>query len=289
MTITKPPSSLTVLIGTKNEARNIAACLNSVQRATRRIVVDSHSSDDTATIAATNGAEVIQFSLPPDGPKKRQWAMDNVPIDSAWILLLDADERVPTRLWDEIETAISGSQAPAAFAITKGFHFLGKKFRFGGFSHSAVVLLRPGRARFETLLAPEAGEPDMEIHERLRVDGPVKRLETPLIHNDEKGLEAYKARHADYARWEARLRAHYFATGQWGSNGIRPNLFGDVQQRRRWLKLLSVRIPLEPLWWFAYHYLARGAVLEGRSGYLASYLRAQYIADIRRRTKVIDS
>ena len=182
---------------------------------------------------------------------------------------------------------MSQPQPPEAFTITKGFHFLGQKFHFGGFSHRAVLLFRPGKARFESLMPPVPGEPDMEIHERLHVDGEVGHLATPIIHRDEKGLEAYKARHADYAAWEARLRVSFFDTGQWGQDGIAPRLFGNVQQRRRWLKLLSLRVPFEPACWFIYHYIARGAVFEGRLGFLASRLRAQYIADIRQRTRAL--
>src|SRR5437899_6032700 len=102
--------------------------------------------------------------------------MDTVSINDPWVLLVDADEIVPDDLWTEIASAIAQPSAPDPFLITKGFHFLGRRFRFGGFSHSAVLLFRRGRARFERLTDDTGSGQDMEVHERLIVDGRVGRL-----------------------------------------------------------------------------------------------------------------
>lgn len=79
---------------------------------------------------------------------------------------------VPSGLWEEIATAIADPRALAAFLITKGFHFLGRRFRFGGFSFAAIVLFRRGKARFEKLLDDPANALDMEVHERMIDHGP---------------------------------------------------------------------------------------------------------------------
>ena len=101
---------------------------------------------------------------------------------------------------------IQRPDGPAAYLITKGFHFLGQRFRHGGFSHAAVLLFRRGAARFEHLLDEPADALDMEVHERLLVDGAIGRLATPLVHEDFKGLEAYIDRHNRYSTWEAKVR-----------------------------------------------------------------------------------
>lgn len=278
---------VTVLVAARNEALNIALCVQSLQCAERVVVLDSHSVDDTADIARANGAEVVQFEFEPGQVKKRQWAMDKLSFTTSWLLLLDADERVPEALWDEISAVTSKKDADAAYLITKGFHFLGHRFRFGGFSHAAVLLMRPGAGRFERLIAAECGEPDMEIHERVFVHGSTGRLSHPLVHADEKGLQAYIDRHEDYAKWEARLRCQFLETGRWGEEGIEPALFGDSQQRRRWLKQLSARTPFEPCLWFLYHYVLRLGILEGKAGFMASYLRASHFANVRRKTRLL--
>jgi glycosyltransferase involved in cell wall biosynthesis len=272
---------VTVLLAAKNEEVNLPRCLGALAPAARVVVLDSHSTDATAAIARAHGAEVVPFDYAGGYPKKRQWALDTLDIGTPWVLLLDADEVVPPALWREMEAAITSPDAADAYLITKGFHFMGRRFRHGGFSHQAVLLVRPGRARFEELIGDPASALDMEVHERLIVDGRVGRLDTPLIHEDYKGLQAYLRRHNQYSTWEARLRHQALEGGAYGSQAVTPRLFGDAQERRRFLKLIAIRVPFEPLLWFVYHYVARLGFLEGRPGLIASRIRASYIADVR--------
>jgi glycosyltransferase involved in cell wall biosynthesis len=272
---------ITVLIAARNEEANLPRCLAALAPAERVVVLDSGSHDRTAELATSAGAEVVQFRHTGGYPKKRQWALDTLDIRTEWVLLLDADEVVPAELWDEIQIAVADANAPNGFLITKGFHFLGRRFRFGGFSFAAVLLVRRGRARFERLLDDPAGGLDMEVHERVIVDGPVGRLKTPLVHDDFKGLEAYLDRHNRYSTWEARLRNRFLTGGEYGQDRIRPRLFGNPQERRRFLKYLAVRVPGESLLWFLYHYVFRLGFLEGRPGLVASRIRSDYIAAVR--------
>ena len=186
---------ITVVLAAKNEAVNLPRCLAALEPAERVIVADSHSTDATADIALGQGAEVVQFDYRGGYPKKRQWVLETVPIDTPWVLLLDADEVVPAALWEEIAGVVRQPDALDAYLISKGFHFLGRRIRHGGFSHSAVLLFRTGRARFERLFADEPTGLDMEIHERVVVEDRIGRLATPLIYEDFKGLEAYLSRH----------------------------------------------------------------------------------------------
>lgn len=272
---------LTVLIATKNEAANISKCIRSLGPASRIVVLDSNSGDGTQKIARKAGAEVIQFRYKGGYPKKRQWALDNLKINTKWVLLIDADEEVPSALWEEIGKVVRGNTPCAAFLIKKGFYFMGQRFRFGGFSFDAVLLIEKGKARFEQLVVDSVHALDMEVHERLVVDGPIGRLKSPLIHNDYKGLEAYLDRHNKYSTWEARLRKTFIETGCYGMDSVKSNLFGNSQEKRRFLKKIIIRIPLEPILWFAYHYFLRFGFLEGKKGFIASKIRAQYIFQVR--------
>ena len=273
---------ITVVIPVLNEAANISKCLESIQFCERVLVIDSGSTDDTINLAEENGAEVVQFKYDGCYPKKRQWALEKLNILTPWVLLLDADEQVPDELRQEIEKAIFDESSPNAFLITKGFHFLGSRFTYGGFSHSAVLLFRTGTARFERIDLEETSGLDMEVHERLLVDGEVGSLSTPLIHNDFKGLHAYLDRHNRYSCWEAAIRLRSLKGTQSDSDvAINPSLFGNVQQRRRYLKKIALRIPAEPTLWFLYHYVFRLGFLEGHRGFIASKIRAQYISNVR--------
>ncbi len=272
---------VSVVVPTLNEAPNIARCLESVSPASAVYVVDSGSVDDTVSIARSAGAEVVHFRHEGGYPKKRQWLLDQDVIATPWVMLLDADEVVPPELWSEIRTILESDTARAAYLARKEFHFLGKRFRFGGFSHSAVLLFRRGHARFERLDDVEESTLDMEVHERMIVTGKVGRLKTPLIHDDKKGITAYIDKHNHYATWEARVRYGHLKRRRWGAEAVQPRLFGNVQERRRLLKSIACRVPGEPAAWFLYHYVLRLGFLEGRRGYFASALRAQYISNVR--------
>lgn len=272
---------VTVLVAARNESPNIAHCVESVKPAARVVVLDSGSTDGTDRLAAAAGAEVVQFAYRGSYPKKRQWAIDNLAFDTGWILLVDADERIPIALWHEISAAIRREDGPSAYFIRKGFHFLGRRFRAGGFSFDAILLFRVGSARFEHLVECDPSGMDMEIHERLIVEGQTGRLGTPLIHDDFKGLDSYIDKHNRYSAWEAHVRSTFLRTGRWGVDSVEPRLFGNPQEIRRFLKLVALRTPLEPTLWFLYHYILRGGFLEGARGYIACRIRSAYIAAVR--------
>lgn len=271
---------ITAIVATKDEAANLRNCLCSLSRAERVIVVDSASTDDTPGIARELGAEVIQFQYQGGYPKKRQWVLDNQGISTPWAMLIDADEQVTPALWNEIRDVLQSSKCAEAYSILKKFHFLGKRFRFGGFSHSAVCLFKTGRVRFEQVEGNSPNGQDMEVHERLLVDGKLGRLRNSLSHHDFKGLQAYLDRHNKYSTWEAGIRAHYLEFGAWGKQSIKASPFGDAQSFRRFVKAFLIRMPFEPWLWFFYHYFVRAGFLEGRRGFIASSFRKAYIEQV---------
>ena len=272
---------LTVLIAARNEEKNIGRCLSSLSPAKRVILIDSQSQDETESLARKQGAEVVQFHYRGGYPKKRQWALDSIPIDTPWVFLLDADEAVPDSLWAEIEDVLGPIGAPDAFLITKGFHFLGRRFRYGGFSHKAALLFRRSKGRFEEIIEEDPSGLDMEVHERLLVEGKIGRLKTPLIHEDFKGLEAYIARHNQYSSWEAKVRKRLLDRRNGTLSTVHPRLFGNHQERRRFFKMIAMRVPFEPQLWFFYHYILRLGFLEGKPGLISSRIRSDYIAQVR--------
>src|SRR5947209_4759076 len=83
---------ISVIVPVRNESRNLLRCLESLRGAGEIFVIDSQSTDDTVEIARSLGAKVVQFNYPGGWPKKRQWALDNLPLQYDWVLLLDADE-----------------------------------------------------------------------------------------------------------------------------------------------------------------------------------------------------
>ncbi|MGN1052100.1 MAG: glycosyltransferase family 2 protein [Candidatus Scatosoma sp.] len=96
-------NDITFIILTKNEEKNIEACISSAKPIAKRIiVVDSGSEDKTVELARTNGAETI-FHEWCGYANQFNWALDNCNIQTEWVFRLDADERISDALASEIE------------------------------------------------------------------------------------------------------------------------------------------------------------------------------------------
>jgi len=76
---------ITVIVPAKNEEKNLADCLRSVDWVEKVFVVDSHSDDATPEICEEFGAELVQFDYDGGWPKKKNWAIKNLPIKTEWI------------------------------------------------------------------------------------------------------------------------------------------------------------------------------------------------------------
>lgn len=253
---------LTVIIAARNEARNLPRCLDSLAEMGQVYVVDSQSTDSTVEIARDRGAKVVQFHYPGGWPKKRQWAIDNLPLANEWILLLDADEVMTPGLASEIGQAI---QNPAidGYYIALSIHFLGRVLRHGDARFYKLSLFRRGRGKYECRLRDQdASMADMEVHEHVSVDGATAQLKNPLIHHNVESLSRYIQKHDEYSNWEARV----LLERQENEGQIPPMLFGTQAQRRRWLKQKMFAVPGSPVLLFLYRYLFRLGFLDGVPG-----------------------
>jgi len=264
---------VTVILPVKDEEENIAAALASVAWADQVIVVDSGSSDRTPELALGAGAEVVQFHHVPGGPKKKAWALANLAPRNEWLLLLDADERVPEGLRSEIEKAVARGNVNGYY-VDREFVFMGRKLRCFNPNWN-MRLFRTGHGRMEDLeLHDVPGTGDNEIHEHVTVDGSTGFLTTPLRHDDYRGLTAWLARHNRYATWEA----HLYRKFRHEPIGVGPVEFLrlDAFQRKRVLRRIWVRLPLRsPIRFFVW-YVGRGGFLDGRPGFVFCALMSWY-------------
>src|SRR5882672_3546487 len=125
-----------VLIQTFNEEENLAHTLASLQGWVNKVfVVDSGSTDRTTQIAREHGAEVIHHDWEGYAAQKN-WALDNLPFTSPWILILDADESVSPELREEVVRTVSRSPdsvPEAGFHINRVFIFMGRQIRHCGY------------------------------------------------------------------------------------------------------------------------------------------------------------
>lgn len=257
-----PVLPVSIIVAARNEARNLPRCLESLRGAGEIYVVDSQSSDATVEIARCYGAKVVQFHYRGGWPKKRQWALDTLPLAYGWILLIDADEALTPALVEEIQQAVRFPQIDGYY-ISLQMRFLGRALRHGDAAFSKLALFRRGKGRFECRLRDQDSSMcDMEVHEHVVVEGRTARLKNALSHHNVESLSRYIRKHDEYSNWEARV----LLQGE-GNDGELPASFhGSQAQRRRWLKKKFYAVPGSPLLLFLYRYVFRLGFLDGIPG-----------------------
>src|SRR5271156_4105893 len=142
---------VSVIIAARNEAHNLPRCLEALRDIGEVYVIDSQSSDATPEIGRSFGAKVVQFHYQGGWPKKRQWAMENLPVAYDWILLVDADESLTPELSEEIRAAIENSSIDGYY-VSLRMYFLGRLLRHGGAGFWKLSLFRRGKGRYECRL-----------------------------------------------------------------------------------------------------------------------------------------
>jgi len=255
-------SAISVLILTRNEALDLPDCLRSVAWSDDVHVLDSYSNDDTVAIARAAGARVTQRTFA--GYASQRNAGLELPFAHQWVLVLDADERVPPELAAEMQQFVANAtQDVAAARFRRRDIWWGRWLRHAQLSPFFVRLVRQGRARYER-----------EVNEVVLVDGVVGDLKCYFDHFPfSKGLDHWIDKHNTYSRMEAELIWRN-ATPR---TSLRIALFGsDFNQRRVHQKALFYRLPARPLVKFLYMLLVRRAVLDGWPGVRYSLLQAIY-------------
>jgi glycosyltransferase involved in cell wall biosynthesis len=169
--------SLSVAIITRNEAENLPDCLKSVSFAEQIVVVDSGSTDVTVKIASDFGCDVVVEGWRGFGPQK-QFAIDQC--RNPWILVLDADERIPGDTAQAIKNIIlNPSTTAAGFSFPRKNFFQGRWIRHAGWWPDRIVrLFRKGQGR----MTPA------KVHESVEVTGLVEPLDCPIEHYTESRL-----------------------------------------------------------------------------------------------------
>jgi glycosyltransferase involved in cell wall biosynthesis len=224
-------------------------------------VIDSQSSDESVELARTAGAKIVQFYYQGGWPKKRQWALNTLPLKYEWVLLIDADEVVTPSLAREIRAAIS-DPAINGYHLGLQMWFLGRPLRFSGARFWKTSLFRREKGRFECrLAAQDSSMADMEVHEHVIVDGSTTFLKEPLIHHNVDSLSRYIRKHDEYSNWESEVLSQTL-----GPEDLQPHLFGSQAQRRRWLKKKFFALPGSPVALFLYRYLFCFGFLDGVPG-----------------------
>ena len=231
-----------VIIITRNEERNIVDCLESVSWADEIVVIDSHSTDKTVELAHryTKGVYSVDWK---GYAAAKIFALQHVVND--WVFWIDADERVPRELGDEIQRRVQEKQSPVvAYEVARQAYFLGKRIKHCGWYPGYVVrLFKKSQVSFA----------ESRVHEHLDVKGPVGRLENDLLHYTDDTLYHYFSKFNRYTTLAAK----------------------DLIQSGKQYSLYDILV--RPPFLFFKMYILRRGFLDGMHGLILSLASAGYV------------
>lgn len=235
-------NSISAVIITQNEERNIVRCLNSLRGVAEEIVVvDSGSTDATQNLCEKFGARFIHHDWAGYSEQKNY---ANSLATSDWTLSIDADEA----LSDELRASLlslkkAGFAADTIYSFNRLNNYCGNWIRHcGWYPDEKPRLWLTGTARWDGI-----------VHEELRHEAPKRvRLTGDLLHYTYYSVADHAARQVKYAALAAE-KAHQQGK-KCGSGGL---LF-------------------KPLWNFLRNYLFKGGILDGRAGFIVCKMSAFY-------------
>lgn len=258
---------MTVVVLTYNESKHIKRCIDSIKLFTDKIVViDSFSDDDTVELAASLGAKVYQNKWI-NYATQFNYALEKCPIETKWIMRLDADEIVTEELANLINEDLEKIQDNVSgIYIKRRIVFLGKWIKHGGiYPRWMLRIFRNGKGKCELRW--------MDEHIKIS-SGRTIKFDCDIVDDNHNNLCWWTEKHSGYAKREMvdllNLKYKFFDVDE-----VEPKLFGGQEQRKRWLKTKYVLLPLfiRPFLHFVYVYVIRLGFLDGKVGGVWHFLQ----------------
>ncbi|OYV45550.1 MAG: glycosyltransferase, partial [Verrucomicrobia bacterium 21-51-4] len=205
---------ISVLIAVKNSATRIIPVLKSIQWADEIVLVDSHSSDALTSIASQYAATIIQFESKSPWPKKRNWALANHAWKHPWIFVLDDDEVLPQKAYEELRSIVNDPKPPhEGYWVNRRFWFIDRWLNHCYSPNWNLRLFQLGKGAYEQLSNAETQSGDAEVHEHIIVKGSTAKLHFIIDHYAFPSIDSFVEKHNRYSNWEALLDSQ----GSWGS------------------------------------------------------------------------
>lgn len=263
---------ISVIVTTKNEAQNIARCLTALSDFDEVIVVDSHSTDDTAALARAHGARVEMYQWDGHYPKKRQWCLDHLAITHDWVFWVDADEVVTAEMVAALTRLFQSPRAEVGFFIKGRYVWGGQVLRYG-LHNNKIALFHRHKMHFpivDDLNIDGMGEIEghyQPVRRDAFAQGHIGQVAAPLLHYAYDDAQGWHARHDRYAMWEAAM--------------IRRKAFPiDPIPWREGVKRVLRRSRFKPLMMFAYSYIWAQGFRDGHAGLSFARSRFNYARDV---------
>jgi glycosyltransferase involved in cell wall biosynthesis len=277
---------LSIIILTHNEEANLSRSLVSLKKLDAEIfIVDSGSTDKTVEIAKQAGCQVFEHPWE-NYAKQLNWALQNLPIKTPWIMRLDADERPTPELIEELKRVLPQTpDTTTGYQLKRRVFFMGRWIRHGGYY--PTWLLRVWRTGLGT-----CEQRWMDEHIVLS-QGKIANLQHDIIDENHKGLSFWTDKHNRYADRE--VKDLLDAMTQKSDDLLKKSHFSQASQRR-WIKTnLYARSPLflRAFLYFLMRYTIGLGFLDGIEGLIFHFLQGFWyrflvdakIYEIQRKTK----
>ena len=261
---------LSVIVLTGNEELHIRRCLENVCDIAKDVfVVDCLSKDRTVKIANEfENVTVLEHAWPPTKYAGQfNWALQNAKIETSWVLRIDADEYLLPELKEELMQKLHTMSEEVTGLVIKRRHiFMGKWMRRGTYPVKLLRIFRTGKAICEQRL--------MDEHIQL-LEGRAIELENDFCDHNLNNLSWFCHKHVDYAIREAvdLMDIELDLTGAANTdNGKRISKQAEIKRAKKH------KYAKQPLFWrsfayFCYRYFFKGACLEGKEGFLWSFIQ----------------
>lgn len=255
--------TITAIVLTFNEEIHLGRCIKSLQPVCDEIVVvDSFSTDRTCEIAKELGARVYQNPFV-NQAVQFNWALENCDIQSDWIWRVDADEYAEANLISKIpETLKNIADDVNGIYVNKKIVFKGRPLMHGGwYPAQQIKIIRRGFGASENKWMDE----HLIIFSGLTISINGDQTDENL-----RDITWWTEKHNKYASREAinMLMMAYELDDQ--ENEVKPDLFGNGAQRKRWMKLKYANSPLflRPFLNFFVRYILKAGFLDGKEGFM---------------------
>lgn len=255
---------ITTIILTYNEELHIRRCLENVCEISKKVfVIDSPSTDRTIEICNEfPNVEVVVHKYPGNQAEQFNWALDNIQIDTEWILRLDADEYITCELKQELALKLPtlGSKV-SAVVLPLGRAFMGRILKHGIVNGVSMIrLFRNRKVRYEQRL----------MDEHLQVlDGDIVTFENKFVDDNRNSLKYFIDKHNNYSSREAVVLLDaelglIDCTMESETAEYCEDIFVKRLQKQRYAKM--------PLFWrafgyFCYRYIVKLGFLDGKEGF----------------------
>lgn len=260
--------NITVIILTFNEELHIRRCIDNVKEFAKEIyVIDSLSTDNTATIAKSMGAKVIPHKWPGNQAAQFNWALDNIDIKTEWVLRLDADEYCSKELIEEMQRRLPTLPNDVyAVVLPLGRVFMGRELKHGIAKGIKMIrLFRNGKAKYEKRI--------MDEHLFVADGGKTTTFKHPFFDASMIGITQFVDKHNKYAVREAALLldAEFNITGS--DNGNNVYCEEVVAKRKQKEKYAKMKIFWRSFFYFCYRYFFKLGFLDGKEGFIWDFMQ----------------